>query len=122
MYCTCKVHVKYMYCSNHSLAADMAGVDSTIVLSWLTGNPRRFKTYVGNRVSSIVDQIPPDRWNHVLGIENPADCASRGVSPSELLEHELWWKGPRLATCRCGASPVLSSNAKSLVTDENTQE
>ena len=71
-----------------------AWTDSTIVLSWLTGNPRRFKTYVGNRVSSIVDQIPPDRWNHVLGIENPADCASRGVSPSELLEHELWWKGP----------------------------
>ena len=27
-----------------------------------------------------------------------------------------------LATCRCGASAVLSSNAKSLVTDENTRE
>ena len=73
-----------------------AWTDSTIVLSWLTGNPRRFNTYVGNRVSSIVDQIPPDRWNHVLGIENPADCASRGVSPLELLEYELWWKSPPL--------------------------
>ena len=27
-----------------------------------------------------------------------------------------------LATCRCGALVVLSSNAKSLVTDENTRE
>ena len=27
-----------------------------------------------------------------------------------------------LVTCRCGASAVLSSNAKSLVTDENTGE
>ena len=27
-----------------------------------------------------------------------------------------------LVTCRCGASVVLSSNAKSLVTDENTEE
>ena len=27
-----------------------------------------------------------------------------------------------LATCRCGASAVLSSNAQSLVTDENTGE
>ena len=27
-----------------------------------------------------------------------------------------------LATCQCGASAVLSSNAKSLVTDENTEE
>ncbi|XP_029159051.1 uncharacterized protein LOC114931247 [Nylanderia fulva] len=26
--------------------------------------------------------------------ENPADCASRGVSPKELLEHHLWWRGP----------------------------
>lgn len=27
-----------------------AWTDSTIVLAWLTGNPRRFKTYVGNRI------------------------------------------------------------------------
>lgn len=37
-----------------------AWMDSTIVLNWLTGNPRQFKTFVGNRVSSIVNQIPPD--------------------------------------------------------------
>ena len=30
-----------------------AWTDSTIVLSWLVGNPRRFKTFVGNRVSYI---------------------------------------------------------------------
>ena len=71
-----------------------AWTDSTIVLNWLTGSPRRFKTYVGNRLSSIMDQIPPDRWNHVVGTENPADCASRGIFPLELLEHGLWWKGP----------------------------
>ena len=31
-----------------------AWTDSTIVLSWLVGNPRRFKTFVGNRVSHII--------------------------------------------------------------------
>ena len=77
-----------------SLTDVFAWTDSTVVLSWLTGNPRRFKTYVGNRVSLIVDCIPPVRWNHVVGTENPADCASHGIFPSELLEHELWWKGP----------------------------
>ena len=71
-----------------------AWTDSTIVLSWLVGNPRRFKTFVGNRVSYIVDVISPDRWNHVEGLENPADCASRGLFPSELLNHALWWHGP----------------------------
>ena len=64
-----------------------AWTDSTIVLSWLIGNPRRFKTFVGNRLSHIMQIIPPDRWNHV---SSPADCASRGLFPSELVGHELW--------------------------------
>ena len=67
-----------------------AWTDSTIILSWMTGNPRRFKTYVGNRVSLIIDQIPPDRWKHVPGVQNPADCASRGLFPVQLKEHDLW--------------------------------
>ena len=66
-----------------------AWTDGTIVLNWISGNPRRFKTYVGNRVSRIVELIPPNRWNHVEGSENPADCASCGLQPSELLSHEL---------------------------------
>ena len=57
-----------------------AWTDSTIVLGWLSGNPRKFKTFVGNRVSFIVDQLPPERWRHVPGPHNPADCASRGCS------------------------------------------
>ncbi len=71
-----------------------AWTDSTIVLSWLSGNPRRFKTYVGNRVAQIVNLIPPERWKHVAGADNPADCASRGLYPSELVCHKLWWNGP----------------------------
>ena len=71
-----------------------AWTDSTIVLNWLDGNPRRFKTYVGNRVSTVIDLIPPDKWKHVRSADNPADCASRGLYPSELLDHSLWWSGP----------------------------
>ena len=71
-----------------------AWTDSTIVLNWLDGSPRRLKTYVGNRVSTIVDLIPPDKWKHVRSTDNPADCASRGVYPSELIQHPLWWNGP----------------------------
>ena len=71
-----------------------AWTDSTIVVNWLDGNPRRFKTYVGNRISFILDRIPPNRWRHVPGEQNPADCASRGLLPLELLEYDLWWDGP----------------------------
>ena len=28
------------------------------------------------------------------GVENPTDCASRGLLPSELVDHPLWWHGP----------------------------
>ena len=71
-----------------------AWTDSMVVLSWLVGNPRRFKTFVGNRVTQIISDIPPDRWKHVAGTENPADCASRGLYPSKLIDHQLWWNGP----------------------------
>lgn len=68
--------------------------DSTIVLNWLDRSPIWFKTYVGNRISTTVDLIPPDKWRHVHSADNPADCASRGLYPSELLNHSLWWNGP----------------------------
>ena len=68
--------------------------DSTIVLDWLKGNPRRFTQLVGNRVSVIMSLIPPERWSHVNGVKNPADCASRGVFPAELMAHNMWWSGP----------------------------
>ena len=77
-----------------SLHDTYAWTDSTVVLSWLAGDPRRFKPYVANRVSRIVDRIAPNRWRHVSGVDNPADCASRGIFPSELLQHDLWWRGP----------------------------
>ena len=79
---------------NDPVTSVFAWTDSTIVLSWLTGNPRRYKTYVGNRISFIVDQLPPDHWKHVPGTQNPADCASRGLFPLQLKDYNLWWKGP----------------------------
>ena len=68
-----------------------AWTDSMVVLGWLRGSPRRFKPFVGNRVSTIMELVPPDRWRHVSGLDNPADCASRG---RELATYSLWWDGP----------------------------
>ena len=68
--------------------------DSTIVLSWLNGSPKHFKTFVGNRLSTILHELPPHTWHHVPTSQNPADCASRGLSPRELVAHTLWWDGP----------------------------
>ncbi|XP_053686658.1 uncharacterized protein LOC128736205 [Sabethes cyaneus] len=71
-----------------------AWTDSTIVLQWLSNHPRKWNTYVGNRASTILDILPRRHWGHVSTHENPADCASRGINPSELIDHPLWWSGP----------------------------
>ena len=72
-----------------------AWCDSTIVLAWLDGSPRRYRTYVGNRLASIHALVPAHCWKHVPTGDNPVDCASRGVSPGELVECSLWWSGPQ---------------------------
>ncbi len=81
-------HVRNIY--RIPITSVHAWSDSTIVLNWLMVSSRRFKTFVGNRVSTINDSIPPECWNHVSSVDNPADCASRGIYPSELSDHELW--------------------------------
>ncbi|XP_011053785.1 PREDICTED: uncharacterized protein LOC105145719 [Acromyrmex echinatior] len=66
--------------------------DSKVTLHWIRGHASRWKTYVANRVSRIQQQLPEAQWRPVPG--NPADCASRGLTPRELLSHPLWWTGP----------------------------
>ena len=103
-----------------SLTDTYAWTDSTIVLHWLDANPRQLKTFVGNRVSLIINLIPPEHWKHVPGIENPSDCASRGLFPGELVLHDLWWNGsPWLGrpSDEWPSQPVISANP-SLVAEE----
>lgn len=68
--------------------------DSSVTLGWIQGHPGRWTTFVANRVAEIQRALPDARWHHVPGEHNPADCASRGVAPSSLLAHALWWQGP----------------------------
>ncbi|XP_073841537.1 uncharacterized protein [Musca autumnalis] len=67
--------------------------DSTIVLAWLRKPSYTWTTFVANRVAKIQDMIG-DNWRHVSTQDNPADLATRGVTPLELKERDLWWFGP----------------------------
>lgn len=68
--------------------------DSMIVLWWINSPSSNFKVFVGNRISNIQRKIPNAVWGHVPSKQNPADCASRGLTPDELINHDLWWSGP----------------------------
>ncbi|XP_076298030.1 uncharacterized protein LOC143217531 [Lasioglossum baleicum] len=68
--------------------------DSSVTLSWIQGHPSRWPTYVANRVAEIQRMVPLAKWHHVRSAENPADCASRGLYPTEMVNFELWWRGP----------------------------
>ncbi|XP_012524163.1 uncharacterized protein LOC105829678 [Monomorium pharaonis] len=68
--------------------------DSSITLLWITNHPSRWKDFVHNRVCFIQESLPNATWNFVPGIENPADLATRGLSPRQLSATKLWWRGP----------------------------
>ena len=68
--------------------------DNTTAICWLKGCPSRWKTYVANRVSLASDHLAPEHWSYVPTLHNPADCATRGLSAQELMNHSLWWHGP----------------------------
>ncbi|KAF0709228.1 Integrase catalytic domain-containing protein, partial [Aphis craccivora] len=71
-----------------------AWTDSLVVLSWLTVPHETFRQYVSNRVHQIQSILPVCSWQHVSTHANPADCASRGLMPSQLSGHTLYWHGP----------------------------
>ena len=71
-----------------------AWTDASIVLSWIDSHPKDYKPYVSNRISAILEVTSPGTWKHVPTSQNPADCASRGLMPKDLLNHGLWWEGP----------------------------
>lgn len=68
--------------------------DSKAVLSWIQGEPTRWKPFVANRVRKITETMPSKCWHYVPSKENPADCASRGLTVNQLQQHSLWWNGP----------------------------
>jgi hypothetical protein len=79
---------------SHKIDDHYFWTDSTIVLSWLSGEPTQWKVFVANRVSEIQSQTDSDRWYHVKGEENSADIISRGLLPSQLRNSKLWFHGP----------------------------
>ncbi|XP_065084849.1 uncharacterized protein LOC135707055 [Ochlerotatus camptorhynchus] len=69
-------------------------LDSTVVLCWLNASPSAWNTFVANRTSKIQLATQHCSWNHIAGLENPADCISRGIAADAIIGFDLWWQGP----------------------------
>lgn len=68
--------------------------DSQVVLAWINTPPHLLKTFVANRVVSILDVTKASEWRHIPTHLNSADIASRGTTPSHIVGDNLWWSGP----------------------------
>lgn len=67
--------------------------DSRVVLGYIHNMTRRFYMYVANRVARIRKSTSPDQWHYVRTDQNPADHATRPMSPAQL-SLTNWFSGP----------------------------
>ena len=68
--------------------------DSKVVRAYVRNDARRFHTFVANRVQQIREHSDPKQWKYVESKQNPADDASRGLSPKNISETSRWIRGP----------------------------
>ena len=92
--------------------------DSKVVLGYIQNKSRRFYMYVANRVQTIRNTTEPSQWRYIDTASNPADLATRCLSPGKLLESR-WTSGPEfLWSTRPGPQTVLQE----IPLDENDPE
>lgn len=96
--------------SRYKIDSIYAWSDSVITLSWIHTPSYRLKTFVANRVADIQELASPAIWKYVPSAQNPADCASRGVLPSDFSTHSMWWSGPSWLKCSLDVWPNHSFN------------
>ncbi|XP_063243611.1 uncharacterized protein LOC134542933 [Bacillus rossius redtenbacheri] len=104
-------HVIETYQEVLPVSSITAWTDSQVVLAWINSSPHQLKTFVANRVSELQELTRPSWWKHVPSEFNPADCASRGLFPLQLLDHHLWWTGPPWLIESPGQWPSQSPDA-----------
>ena len=62
--------------------------ESATVLQWIQRSRRKQQVFAANRVAEILHTIDFSQWNHVSGINNPADIATRAINVEELKRSE----------------------------------
>ena len=95
--------------------------DSTIVLSYIQNEARRFHTYVANRVQKIRSLTNVLSWQHVDTTENPADIGTRECHPSALMDSK-WLSGPDFLHNKDNPSSSVKVSAELDPTDKEVRK
>ena len=72
-------------------------LDSKTALYWINNNGE-WRQFVQHRVNEVLKLSAKENWRHCLGIQNPADLGSRGVTANMLKASKRWWEGPEWIT------------------------
>ncbi|GFU82335.1 integrase catalytic domain-containing protein [Trichonephila clavipes] len=99
-----------------------AWTDSKIVLSWLSSHLRKWKTFVANRISEIMEVLPTKLWRHVPSKENSADIASRGIDDKCLPDCKLWWQGPPWLRLETSSWPKAEFSCDEASDEKNAEQ
>ncbi|XP_014219027.1 uncharacterized protein LOC106647236 [Copidosoma floridanum] len=96
--------------------------DPMDTLCWIKSIPSKWPTFNAIRCFEIQTLTPTAYWHHVKTKENPADLASRGVLPKQLIGQKLWFEGPDFLRSReivfSDISPKNSSEGEDTVLKE----
>lgn len=109
------------YKENLSNFATFLWSDSQVALNWIANSPHRWKTFIANRVALIQEITSVVWWKYIPTTDNPADCCSRGLTPSKILDHNLWWEGPAFLKLPPGnwpEQPSITHSASEALSEE----
>ena len=85
---------------------------SSVAYSWIVNTSKVFPVFIQNRVKEIRNLVDTACFKLIDTKRNPADIASRGVKPAELLSNRLWFSGPEFLTLDKDSWPSLKVGGK----------
>ncbi|KAL6489444.1 hypothetical protein MHYP_G00031850 [Metynnis hypsauchen] len=92
--------------------------DSTTVLKYIRNRTSRYRTFVANRVETILKLSEVRQWRYVNTSKNPADHVSRGLKVHAFMQNETWIQGPDFLTKPKDEWPQNPDNPENLTTED----
>ena len=86
--------------------------DSMNAICWIKSETKMLKVFAANRVSKILAESLRENWHWTSTDQNPADLATRGQTASQLVDNDLWKRGPEFLSKDKESWPVLPALEK----------